>query len=185
MAKEKDFAIRESFVLQLVSVHNIAQPTQQDGDEFSSNRKLMMMTLTDGRRLIPCIDDRGGMSIPTATPPGTKILLKSGSVRKGILLFDSDSLQVEHSFRFIKKHEWIQVLGGRVESLIEEWEFQQQFGKLRPQTGEEEAAPRFEHFDPRKPQRKMDLGTFSTFEVLSKSTQVQFNFPVSQMHVSV
>ena len=94
LAKGHDFVIRENFVLQLVSMRNIAKPEQQEGQTGDSKRRLMMITLTDGRSSIRCLDHKGTVSLPWETPPGTKIQLSGGSARQGIILLEAGSLKV-------------------------------------------------------------------------------------------
>ena len=58
-----------------------------------------------------------------------------------------------------------------MDALVEEWEFHQRYGKQRP-AAQEETAPQFEQYDPRKPPPRISLGTFKTSDVLSKASEV-------------
>lgn len=92
---EKDFTLRENenVVLQLVSVRNVAQPCQKD--EFPSKNKLMMITMSNGKRPIQCLDMNGAFNFEELAP-GTKIQIKGCSVRKGIVLLEANRCKVDH-----------------------------------------------------------------------------------------
>lgn len=94
LGKNKDQSIQGSNVLQLVSVRNIARPMQLDGEDGSSKKKLMLITLTDGKMPIRCLDEKGVTPLTSDSCPGMKIRLKGGSVKKGTVMLLPDSLQV-------------------------------------------------------------------------------------------
>lgn len=71
--------------------------------------RLLKLELTDGSISYPGLEYETIPSITLSTPPGTKILLKNGPIKisNGFLLLAA---------------KYIEVLGGRVEHLIEKWE---------------------------------------------------------------
>ena len=98
LAKGREFAIRENFVLQLVSARNVAQSEQRDAnDETPYKRRTMLLVLTDGRARIRCLDAKDVVSLSSQIPPGTKMLLKGGMVRKGVVLLEAGCLEVGRS----------------------------------------------------------------------------------------
>lgn len=101
-------------VLQIVSIRNIRQsgdramvPSQQkDG-------RLLQICLTDGHSTITAIEYCPLPSISEDMAPGTKVCFEGiASVKSGILLLESRSLNV---------------LGGYVQSLYEEWEIERKY----------------------------------------------------------
>eukprot|EP00210_Caulerpa_lentillifera_P000889 g860.t1 len=160
--KSKHFILRGTFVVQLVCIKNISQPKFN-----SAKRGLLLLEVTDGKRVLKCLDYNRSNSVTMETPPGTKLKLFGGNVKQGILLIDPGN---------------VQVLGGKVESLVEEWKVARRSGASRSKPYEEEA-PRFEHFNPQKASRNLDLGDFSTFAILAQSSETQDNAESSSSRI--
>ncbi|XP_027071186.2 uncharacterized protein [Coffea arabica] len=125
-------------VLQISSVRDIGKSNVAESLGNSSNRRLLRFNLTDGQTEIVAVEYSHLSSIPDDVVPGTKVLLENNAkVRNGIVCLDAKVTRV---------------LGGRVQSLYEEWEMNQKYSAfsrsaLRPLN--ETAAscpPRFEKF---------------------------------------
>lgn len=179
LSKGSDFTVKQNFVLQLVSVKDIGNPSRHCGDKRHLSRKQLQITcLTDGREMIRCLDD-GGL-VPLQTPPGSKLLLKKGSVRKGIVMLGPGSIEVI-KWDSALLSDVPKVIGGRVEELVSKWRFEQEIGKNRPLAHDyQQNTPRFEQFNPIKGNR-IDLGSFSTFAVISRTEVTKmFSEPSTQ-----
>jgi len=95
----------EKVFLQIVSIRNVNQSERTQSQE----PQLLAIELTDGQTTLKAFQKTGAANISLETPPGTKVLLhkKQVTIDKGLLLLNENS---------------IEVLGGKVESLIVEWE---------------------------------------------------------------
>lgn len=96
-------------VLQIKKIELISAPTYNQESEVAP--RMLKLTLTDGKFSCFAIEFESLPKISLKTPPGTKVCLV-GTVRlsSGIILLDSKN---------------IQILGGEVPELIEEWKIQQ------------------------------------------------------------
>ncbi|GMH33214.1 hypothetical protein BSKO_01048 [Bryopsis sp. KO-2023] len=120
-------------VLQVSSARDITRP--EKGVASDGGKRMMFLTLTDGRSTCRCLEYKQVSSLSDAMAPGTKIVLRNATVKAGVIILDTKS---------------IQVLGGRVDDLAEAWEIERKFGASRPKGDDEEMAPAFKHFDPRR-----------------------------------
>lgn len=121
----KTDSIAGGIVLQISKISNISAP--KSNQESKSMQRLLKLELTDGNMTFPGLEYESIPAVSLSTPPGTKILLKNGPIKisNGFLLLSA-------------KH--IEILGGRVEHLIEKWEqlkITQRYSKsvVKPNTG--------------------------------------------------
>ncbi|GFY96303.1 integral membrane protein [Actinidia rufa] len=107
--------LRKSSYLQgpkISSVRDISQSSIADHSDNSSNR-LLRLSLTDGHSEITAIEYSHIPSLADDVIPGTKVRLENkASVRNGIVCL---------------KPKVITVLGGKVQSLYEEWQMNQKY----------------------------------------------------------
>lgn len=103
----KSDSIPGGIVLQISKISNASAP--KSNQESKSMPRLLKLELTDGNLTFPGLEYESIPALSLSTPPGTKILLKNGPIKisNGFLLLSA---------------KYIEVLGGRVEHLIEKWE---------------------------------------------------------------
>lgn len=111
----------EGLVLQVSRVRNVAAPKIKE--DAASVPKLHKISLTDGHGICHAIEKRRIESLSSKIPPGTKIRLQPGQriqCKSGFLL-----LEPAH----------VEVLGGKVEALVEKWAITQElahFTRAKP-----------------------------------------------------
>ncbi|KAL6426423.1 hypothetical protein ACFW04_009123 [Cataglyphis niger] len=96
-----------NIVLQIQKIRNISAP--KGNEESRTAPQMLKLSLTDGKNNFQALEIEYISALNLNTPPGTKILIKSGTlpVSRGIFLLDPHR---------------VHVLGGRVINLIEKWE---------------------------------------------------------------
>lgn len=95
-------------------MRNISAP--KANEESTAAPRFLQLELSDGSSTIAALEIERISSLNLNLPPGTKIFLKA------------DKLQLLHGFLVLKPSE-VQVLGGRVEQLVEKWEVARQMLK--------------------------------------------------------
>ncbi|GLJ29284.1 hypothetical protein SUGI_0577460 [Cryptomeria japonica] len=127
-------------VLQIVSLRNILESSSRAVvTNQQQHGRLLRICLTDGHSNVTAIEYRPFASIPTDLAPGTKVRLETTApVQSGILLLENHSLCI---------------LGGRVQSLYEEWEMDCKYSGLfrstlnSPQNQGSSGPPPFERIE--------------------------------------
>ncbi|PSS01850.1 Tudor domain-containing protein [Actinidia chinensis var. chinensis] len=151
-------------VLQISSVRDISQSSIADHSDNSSNR-LLRLSLTDGHSEITAIEYSHIPSLADDVIPGTKVRLENkASVRNGIVCL---------------KPKVITVLGGKVQSLYEEWQMNQKYSgftrsslrtKKESDTG---GPPPFEKLQIGAASRQGRQGRFSQYSGSTSTSSVQ------------
>ncbi|XP_011499067.1 PREDICTED: tudor domain-containing protein 3 [Ceratosolen solmsi marchali] len=115
-------------VLQIQKLRNIAAP--KHNEESRGAPRMLKLSLTDGKNNYQAIEIESISSISINTPPGTKLLVRGGS------------LPMSHGIFLLKPFNIVQVLGGKVASLIEKWELNKKLAlHSRVRTVEEGGPP--------------------------------------------
>ncbi|CAI7775615.1 unnamed protein product [Closterium sp. NIES-53] len=81
----------------------------------SGGRRLLRIRVTDGKRNASAVEMHPCPHVPMALAPGTKLLLTAPIIRHGFILLDPQT---------------VQVLGGRVSPLYDEWDMQRRYSLL-------------------------------------------------------
>ncbi|XP_071560988.1 tudor domain-containing protein 3 isoform X1 [Temnothorax nylanderi] len=97
-----------NIVLQIQKIRNVATP--KGNEESRSVPRMLKLSLTDGKNNFQALEVEHISALSLNTPPGTKILIKSGT------------LPVSHGLFLLTPAHLIYVLGGKVASLVEKWE---------------------------------------------------------------
>ncbi|OXU21941.1 hypothetical protein TSAR_014115 [Trichomalopsis sarcophagae] len=108
-------------VLQIQKVRNIAAP--KHNEESRGAPRMLKLSLTDGKTSYQAIEIENISSISLNTPPGTKLLIRGGT------------LPMSHGVILLKPFNIVQVLGGKVTSLVEKWELNKKLAshsRVRP-----------------------------------------------------
>ncbi|TRY69972.1 hypothetical protein TCAL_02336 [Tigriopus californicus] len=111
----------EGLVLQVSRVRNVAAPKIKE--DAASVPKLHKISLTDGHGLCHAIEKRRIESISSKIPPGTKVRLQPGQ-----------RIQCKSGFLLLEPGH-VDVLGGKVEALLEKWAISQElahFTRAKP-----------------------------------------------------
>lgn len=101
-------------VLQIQKMRNISAP--KANEESGAAPRFLQLELSDGVNPIPALELERIPNLNLNVPPGTK------------LYFKSDKLQMMQGFLVLKASE-VQVLGGKVENMVEKWEVARQLLK--------------------------------------------------------
>ncbi|XP_039964625.1 tudor domain-containing protein 3 [Bactrocera tryoni] len=104
---KKDNSIPGRIVLQLQKTRNISAP--KSNEESKTSPRFLQLELTDGQTTIHALELENISTLNMNLPPGTKIY------------FRSERLNLMQNFLILRSSE-LQVLGGRVEALVEKWE---------------------------------------------------------------
>lgn len=138
------------YMVQVMKTSDITQPSKI-AEEFESgkNWRLLKINFTDGTQKFDGIELSPIESLSIQNPPGTKVLLWSGSpgikIQNGHLLLTKDV---------------VQVLGGEVEKLIEGWRMSKEAedsrvlwrtGQSKKRQDGDGGPPIWEDFNPKKP----------------------------------
>lgn len=116
-------------VLQVTKIRNIAAPKSNEDSGVAP--RMLKLILTDGHSNLQALEIERLEKISLSTPPGTKVRLKP-SARK--IVFKNGFALIE------SKH--LELLGGKVEPLIEKWEISQKLAQFtRAQNTGVEGAP--------------------------------------------
>ncbi|KAK2584759.1 hypothetical protein KPH14_007085 [Odynerus spinipes] len=110
-----------NIVLQIQKLRNVAAP--KSNEESRGAPRMLKLSLTDGKNNYQAIEIEQLSSISLNTPPGTKVLLKSGTI------------PMSHGIILLRPSHISQLLGGRVSSLIEKWELNKKLAhhsRVRP-----------------------------------------------------
>uniref|UniRef100_A0A0C9PW73 TDRD3 protein n=1 Tax=Fopius arisanus TaxID=64838 RepID=A0A0C9PW73_9HYME len=97
-----------NLVLQIQKLRNVSAP--KSNEESRGAPRMLRLYLTDGKNNYQAVELDQLPSITLNTPPGTKILLKSGGA------------PTSHGIILLKPFNISSVLGGKVPALIEKWE---------------------------------------------------------------
>ncbi|MDB9925340.1 RMI1 N-terminal domain-containing protein, partial [bacterium] len=140
-----DTTLTGPVVLQVVSVTDVSQPQRrfESGDQSqtsTSSQRMLRVELTDGDARFVGVEHRllTNVTNENAIPPGSKIAIPPGvtvTQKHGILLLKDRDLTP---------------LGGRVSSLIEDWERRRAYEQSESESSSDVAnsAPKFEPYDP-------------------------------------
>lgn len=91
-------------VLQVQKIRNISAPKSNPDSQAAP--RMLKFVLTDGNGYIQAVEIGSNINVNNVAP-GTKVKLKSSTIKNGFLFVDSNSLTV---------------LGGKVAALYEKWE---------------------------------------------------------------
>ncbi|KAL7290250.1 hypothetical protein TKK_0015952 [Trichogramma kaykai] len=108
-------------VLQIQKQRNVAAP--KNNEESRGAPRMLKISFTDGKNSYQAIELEPISSISLNTPPGTKILIRGGS------------LVMSHGMILLRPHNIVQCLGGKVVSLVEKWELNKKLAshsRVRP-----------------------------------------------------
>ncbi|CAK9825994.1 Tudor domain-containing protein 3 [Anthophora retusa] len=97
-----------NIVLQIQKVRNVAAP--KSNEESRAAPRLLKFFLTDGKNNYQAVEVQHVSSLSLNTPPGTKILI------------NAENLSMSHGIILLRPSSIVQVLGGKVASLVEKWE---------------------------------------------------------------
>ncbi|XP_035722921.1 tudor domain-containing protein 3-like [Vespa mandarinia] len=116
-----------NIVLQIQKLRNVAAP--KSNEESRGAPRMLKLSLTDGKNNYQAVEIESLSSISLNTPPGTKLLLKSGSI------------PMSHGIILLKPSHISQLLGGRVSSLVEKWELNKKLAHHSRVRSAEEGGP--------------------------------------------
>ncbi|KAJ8687897.1 hypothetical protein QAD02_023692 [Eretmocerus hayati] len=112
---------QSNVVVQIQKVRNISAP--KHNEESRGAPRMLKLSLTDGKNSYQAVELETISSISLNTPPGTKLLLNGGTIL------------VSHGIILLRPLNIIQVLGGKVISLVEKWELNKKLAshsRVRP-----------------------------------------------------
>ncbi|XP_063991401.1 tudor domain-containing protein 3 [Diachasmimorpha longicaudata] len=116
-----------NLVLQIQKLRNVAAP--KSNEESRGAPRMLKLYLTDGKNNYQAVELDQLPSISLNTPPGTKILLKSGGA------------PTSHGIILLKAFNISSVLGGKVPTLIEKWELNRKLAVHTRVRSAEEGGP--------------------------------------------
>ncbi|XP_034171692.2 tudor domain containing 3 isoform X3 [Osmia lignaria lignaria] len=116
-----------NIVLQIQKLRNVAAP--KSNEESRAAPRLLKLFLTDGKNNFQAVEVEHISFLSLNTPPGTKILLGSGSP------------PMSHGIILLKPSQIVQVLGGKVTSLVEKWELNKKLALHTRVRSTEEGGP--------------------------------------------
>ncbi|TGZ32543.1 Tudor domain-containing protein 3 [Temnothorax longispinosus] len=116
-----------NIVLQIQKIRNVATP--KGNEESRSVPRMLKLSLTDGKNNFQALEVEHISALSLNTPPGTKILIKSGT------------LPVSHGLFLLTPVHLIYVLGGKVASLVEKWELNKKLASHTRVRSAEEGGP--------------------------------------------
>ncbi|XP_014094761.2 tudor domain-containing protein 3 [Bactrocera oleae] len=107
LPSKRDNSIPGPIVLQVQKIRNISAP--KSNEESKTAPRFLQLELTDGQTTIHALELEDISTLDMNIPPGTKIY------------FRSERLNLMQGFLILRSSE-LQVLGGRVEAMVEKWE---------------------------------------------------------------
>ncbi|XP_011342307.1 tudor domain-containing protein 3 isoform X2 [Ooceraea biroi] len=116
-----------NIVLQIQKIRNISAP--KGNEESRAAPRMLKLSLTDGKNNLQALEIEHISALSLNTPPGTKILIKSGA------------LPSSHGILLLVPSYVVQVLGGRVASLVEKWELNKKLALHSRVRSAEEGGP--------------------------------------------
>ncbi|XP_015187907.1 PREDICTED: tudor domain-containing protein 3 [Polistes dominula] len=116
-----------NIVLQIQKLRNVAAP--KSNEESRGAPRMLKISLTDGKNNYQAVEIDPLPSISLNTPPGTKLLLKPGSV------------PISHGIILLRSLHIGQLLGGRVSGLVEKWELNKKLANHSRVRSAEEGGP--------------------------------------------
>ncbi|KAG7206898.1 hypothetical protein KM043_000795 [Ampulex compressa] len=116
-----------NIVLQIQKLRNVAAP--KSNEESRAAPRMLKLSLTDGKNNYQAVEAEHISSISINTPPGTKLLIKSGN------------LPISHGIILLKPKYVAQVLGGKVANLVEKWELNKKLASHTRVRSAEEGGP--------------------------------------------
>ncbi|KAH9303578.1 hypothetical protein KI387_007982, partial [Taxus chinensis] len=139
----------------IVSLRNILESNDRAIVPNQQHGRLLRICLTDGHSNVIAIEYRPFASFPTETAPGTKVCLETtASVQSGILLLETHSLCI---------------LGGRVQSLYEEWEMECKYSGLFRSTLK---SPQVQGLSGPPPFERIEISSVQSLHKLQASTSL-------------
>ncbi|XP_025158428.1 tudor domain-containing protein 3 isoform X2 [Harpegnathos saltator] len=116
-----------NIILQIQKIRNVAAP--KGNEESRAAPRMLKLSLTDGKNNFQALEVEHISPISLNTPPGTKILIKSGI------------LPVSHGIILLRPSHIVHVLGGRVANLVEKWELNKKLASHTRVRSAEEGGP--------------------------------------------
>ncbi|XP_012218057.1 tudor domain-containing protein 3 isoform X2 [Linepithema humile] len=116
-----------NIVLQIQKIRNISTP--KGNEESKAVPRMLKLSMTDGKNNFQALEVDHISALNLNTPPGTKILVKSGG------------LPTSHGIFLIIPSHIIHVLGGRVNNLVEKWELNKKLALHTRVRSAEEGGP--------------------------------------------
>lgn len=116
-----------NIVLQIQKIRNVSTP--KGNEESKSVPRMLKLSLTDGKNNFQALEVEHISALSLNTPPGTKILINSGT------------LPVFHGLLLLKPSHLVYVLGGKVANLVEKWELNKKLASHTRVRSAEEGGP--------------------------------------------
>mmetsp|Transcript_23727 Transcript_23727/g.39026 ORF Transcript_23727/g.39026 Transcript_23727/m.39026 type:complete len:706 (+) Transcript_23727:167-2284(+) len=122
--------LKGPLVVQINEIVNITEPLIRQTSNSGGTRMLRVI-VTDGVVSFKAIEFKGLSNLSLDTPPGTKVQLSKVPIRNGILLLEPSNTKV---------------LGGRVQTLVENWEQVKRLSLTRTTMSSDDPPPPFKAF---------------------------------------
>ncbi|XP_032664027.1 tudor domain-containing protein 3 isoform X2 [Odontomachus brunneus] len=116
-----------NIILQIQKIRNVASP--KGNEESRAAPRMLKLSMTDGKNNFQALEVEHISSLSLNTPPGTKILIKSGI------------LPVSHGLILLRPSHIVHVLGGKVVNLVEKWELNKKLALHTRARSAEEGGP--------------------------------------------
>ncbi|XP_020288510.1 tudor domain-containing protein 3 [Pseudomyrmex gracilis] len=116
-----------NIVLQIQKIRNVSAP--KGNEESKAAPRMLKLSLTDGKNNFQALELEHISGLSLNTPPGTKILIKSGT------------LVTSHGLLLLTPSYMVQVLGGKVAALVEKWELNKKLASHTRVRSAEEGGP--------------------------------------------
>ncbi|KAL6259056.1 hypothetical protein P5V15_008978 [Pogonomyrmex californicus] len=116
-----------NIVLQIQKIRNVSAP--KGNEESKAAPRMLKLSLTDGKNNFQALEVEHISTLSLNTPPGTKILIKSGT------------LSVSHGLLLLRPSHLVSVLGGKVANLVEKWELNKKLASHTRVRSAEEGGP--------------------------------------------
>ncbi|XP_018397816.1 PREDICTED: tudor domain-containing protein 3 isoform X2 [Cyphomyrmex costatus] len=116
-----------NIVLQIQKIRNVAAP--KGNEESRAAPRMLKLSLTDGKNNFQALEVEHISTLSLNTPPGTKILIKTGT------------LPMSHGLLLLIPSHLIYVLGGKVVNLVEKWELNKKLALHTRVRSTEEGGP--------------------------------------------